>query len=767
MVLWASAGDDGDDLLATARAALDDARARSTGGGGVRAGARSQVVLVVDQVEGLRDPTVSQEVSTLLRSLPAGLRVVLSGRVRPPLHLARLRLEGHLREIDDTELRFTRAEARALLSAHRAQPTEAELDRLMEWTRGWAAGLVFTAARSTGPAHLTGARALRATGLDHYLDEEVLAYWSARERRLLELTSICEVVTAELATAVTGMADAAALLHRIRAADALVVETEDGYRLHPILRDHLHNALSATSPGNIADLHRAAAAHLLDHGAALRAAEHALHARETALATGIVTEEGLREVLQGGGHRMLTVTSALPEAARRTRSVGATAALAALDDGDVVAADRILATLSPGGDSGSDALLGLVSLYRSRFGGEPDRVWPLPDDQQTGALGFAIRLHSAVAELWAGRPESARQRLDHLVESGRDRPPPWLTVQAHAHLGAAALLTGSPTDAAAHAERATSLAAAHGWTSRWPAALAAVVAGAVAFLRGNTDRAAALIAPAVPVLVRRAETTLSCTAHWLDALVRFDSAAQPRAVAERAHRWWARHRGTPISRPVVAMAAPGLVRIMLQVGEPGWAADLVRDTEPILTGWAEHSVLRALVQLHHGRVARARGLLVAVLEQTSHPVVPTTLVDAWVLEALLADRAGDRARAHTALLVALRHAAPMAAPRPILAAGPAVRGVLVRGLGRFGEHEAFVEGVLTRLAPLPGAGSPLTGRELQLLARLPSMATIAEIAEAEFVSTNTVKTHLRGIYRKLAVRHRRDAVLVARRLGLL
>jgi LuxR family maltose regulon positive regulatory protein len=36
-----------------------------------------------------------------------------------------------------------------------------------------------------------------------------------------------------------------------------------------------------------------------------------------------------------------------------------------------------------------------------------------------------------------------------------------------------------------------------------------------------------------------------------------------------------------------------------------------------------------------------------------------------------------------------------------------------------------------------------------------------------FVSVNTVKTHLRGIYRKLGVSHRRDAITVARQRGLL
>ncbi len=62
---------------------------------------------------------------------------------------------------------------------------------------------------------------------------------------------------------------------------------------------------------------------------------------------------------------------------------------------------------------------------------------------------------------------------------------------------------------------------------------------------------------------------------------------------------------------------------------------------------------------------------------------------------------------------------------------------------------------------------PLTARELDVLRYLPTRLSNIEIASRLAISQNTVKTHLKDIYRKLDVGSRNDAVVVALRLGLL
>lgn len=64
-----------------------------------------------------------------------------------------------------------------------------------------------------------------------------------------------------------------------------------------------------------------------------------------------------------------------------------------------------------------------------------------------------------------------------------------------------------------------------------------------------------------------------------------------------------------------------------------------------------------------------------------------------------------------------------------------------------------------RLGPRrPPVGAPLSAREREVLGRVAGWETNEEVAAALGLTAETVKTHLRHIYRKLDVPHRRAAV---------
>jgi ATP/maltotriose-dependent transcriptional regulator MalT len=152
----------------------------------------------------------------------------------------------------------------------------------------------------------------------------------------------------------------------------------------------------------------------------------------------------------------------------------------------------------------------------------------------------------------------------------------------------------------------------------------------------------------------------------------------------------------------------------------------------------------------------------------------------------LGRRGAGRVELAAALLTAA--AASRTCPPPVPSRG---RDGLSVGNGPAGDPRAFLaeaRGIL-RHCPDPGpvvAGwladeqraesvqarqdgliEPLTDRELTILRLLPAPTPQRELASALFVTPNTLRTHLRAIYRKLGAESRDDAVIRARDRGLI
>jgi LuxR family maltose regulon positive regulatory protein len=149
-------------------------------------------------------------------------------------------------------------------------------------------------------------------------------------------------------------------------------------------------------------------------------------------------------------------------------------------------------------------------------------------------------------------------------------------------------------------------------------------------------------------------------------------------------------------------------------------------------------------------------------------------VEAAVLRGVAAERTGAEVEARAALELALELAESDAIRRPFPSGGPEVTAILRRTI-RHGTAHRWLAGSL--LAVVDGRESrdghraqellePLSVRETVVLRYLPTLLSNQEIAGELFVSVNTVKTHLKSIYRKLGVSDRREAVKCARELRL-
>jgi LuxR family maltose regulon positive regulatory protein len=154
-------------------------------------------------------------------------------------------------------------------------------------------------------------------------------------------------------------------------------------------------------------------------------------------------------------------------------------------------------------------------------------------------------------------------------------------------------------------------------------------------------------------------------------------------------------------------------------------------------------------------------------------------VQAWLVDAQLSYNGGNPARGHRSLASALRLAEREQLRLPFVLE----RGWIKPALGRDPELARSYQrllGLSSRRDQLPAqlnasapdqpaivVVEPLTEREREVLRHVSDMLNTAEVASEMYISINTVKTHLKSIYRKLAATHRREAVRRAQQLELI
>lgn len=266
---------------------------------------RAGTLLVLDDLHRADAPHFRDLLVVLLQELPARLRCACLSRTPPGRELSALRKQGRLSVVDESVLRFSEREGRALLS-RRMQRVAATVN--IRAVRGWAAGLVLLA---EGPDIGTLARANPGKGgvLHERRSFEVLA---ARfvdslprlQREALLTLSLLPEIRPDLARALVGDAGEA-LLETLQRRQLLVTRGESSQvvlHLHDLLRDFLQQRfVRERSSGELARAREDAASVLADAGHIEPAVDLALAAQAWALAGRLIT--GHAEVLLAQGRR--------------------------------------------------------------------------------------------------------------------------------------------------------------------------------------------------------------------------------------------------------------------------------------------------------------------------------------------------------------------------------------------------------------------------------------------------------------------------------
>jgi LuxR family maltose regulon positive regulatory protein len=173
--------------------------------------------------------------------------------------------------------------------------------------------------------------------------------------------------------------------------------------------------------------------------------------------------------------------------------------------------------------------------------------------------------------------------------------------------------------------------------------------------------------------------------------------------------------------------------------------------------------------------AARRALMAAPAGAAGAGAADYARVEAWLVDARLSYRADDRARGYRSLEQALRLASTEQLRLPFIMERAWIRPVVRQDPRLASAYRSLLNPTVTApgqvLVPPPGDAAPLiveqlSQREREVIQHMSDMMSTAEIAAEMYISVNTVKTHLKSIYRKLSAAHRREAVRRARQLHL-
>jgi LuxR family maltose regulon positive regulatory protein len=736
-------------------------------------------ILVLDDVHVLRSRECLAQLSFLTLHLPPTLRIVLSSRAEPPLPLHVSRVLGTLTEIRASDLAFTGSEATELLAAHGLPLGDAQVAALCARTEGWAAGLRLAALGLEGcddPERFLAEFDGDDRVVADYLLAEVLDHLPPRRRAFLLRTSISDRVTGALADAITGETTGAETLADLQRTNGFVVgldHRDEWYRYHALFARLLELRARRELGAEMPTLHARAARWHAGEGEIWPALRHSVAGEDWELAARLTVAHGVELLVGGqGGSLGALVAQFPPEWVERDPELSAIVACSLLEAGDAAAAaphlEAAAGLVAPDRQRALAETRAVARLYLARLRGDVRDALANADEllaaspERSGPAGASrqalVCSNLGRTALWAGDVERAASLLKDAVAIGRAGGLDYLLVGTLGQLALLELARGGPDDALPLAGEALDLASRRGWAGI-PETAPAQLAAAAAALYGHRPDAATHLEAARMALAGSGEVHLHAVANHLGALLAAADGDVERGLAQLA----------PAAIPGWGLADPGLMevtraRLYIELGDLDGAEDALRRVESAPAGALECG--SALLQLATGDPYAALASVADVRAELACTRVELLLVKTLALEAL------ERTDARPALEATLAAAETTGTRSPLLEACP--RSILRTAIRHGTQHRALVGELLDvlddRQPIVVTAGmalDPLTDREQSVLRYLPSTLSNREIAGELLVSTNTLKTHVRAIYRKLGVPDRRAAVERAKALGLL
>jgi len=752
--------------------------------------------LVLDDFQLLTGRSQMTGLTRLLRNTRPALHVVVASRGDPAFPLHRYRLDGELTEIRADELAFTVSEAGLLMAQHDVTLPEHALEYLTERAEGWAAALRLAALSindSPDPERSAKEIASGEGAVASYLMDEVLNTRPPRVRNLLLKTSILDRISPEVAVEVAEDDQAVSELRALAEANAFVQPLPQGYyRYHSMFAEVLRLKLRREAPDEIPRLRHRAAESLQRHGQITEAVQQAVAADDWQLAARIVVDESAVGLLMTPESLdpLAEVLRSIPqdEVWPQPQPLLVMAALGTFGESAEVpakslgAADEMLRKLPANEEIPSRLAAELIRLVLAR------RTGDLPTAKAAAAQAVSlldrisaevlvrhpeipgqVMIWQALVDFWWGNFASAAAAFRSAATSSRS------AYEQSACLGRLALLealSGRLSSAMALAadeddvtkrglltqrhHRTATLACAYVHVQRYELPDARhSLQGTEAALRECPDRVAAAVASLV--------AAQGCLAQG-----RYREAGE--IVGRVRDRW---------SPPPWLDRRLALVesRAFAAVGTAEAALDAARRAHPEDSAEAAAALARAW--LANGNAHAARQVLSGI-GAAGRDAPDQVRVEVSLVEARLALASGERGGAVRAVEHALRLARDERLRLPFMLERGWLRPLVDTDPGLAQAYNNMLcsrragEGTIgpsrraaARPQDAPLVVESLTEREREVLQHVSQLLPTAEIATEMFVSINTVKSHLKSIFRKLGASTRNEAVRRARRLELI
>jgi LuxR family transcriptional regulator, maltose regulon positive regulatory protein len=755
------------------------------------------LIVIIDDLHQAPSHVVSTALRHILWGRVPQLRLVLSTRSDPVLPLHLLRLRGDLTELRAADLAFTREEARRLFDPEVVDLSEERMDLVVERTEGWAAGLalVRVAIRGgRGADRLVEDFAGDERPVADYLAEEVLNTLTPDVQAFLLRTSIVDEVTAELADVLTAGSDSERVLHQLVSENIFVEELpgrRPGYRYHHLFLELLRAELNRQLPREIPRLHERAARWLGANGRPRDALQHAIAGGRWRLAAELLLEHWFTFLMRGDLENVLAILNQVPaKALRSAPMLRVFAALASLGHGDIRRGELLMAgvedevgPLSPELHTRFRGMVtftvGIDAALRGRFdeakeqlhlfleliGGE---LYLTPDEEARRAVGLA---QLGESEFWLDEPEAAREHLEESLELARSHDAQVAELAALSLLALLDLREGFVRRAARFAQLGVELSEARGWAANLQNAWCHAVLATGELMWGDLDTAAGHLE--LGRAAARAAGDLGSRVLFvaLDGQIALMQGGSSIEAALLRLRGVHRDLDTSDAHGLNALARSIEARLLAEAGDRKQAYAVIERSLDREGPSGDLVLALARIQLADGRTAEA----VQTLERFERGFDRSSEVDRFVLEAVAQNTLGGADAAAAPLERALELAEPETCIRPFIEASAALRDPLSQLIRRGTSRRWLASEILAifdgrrQMDGVPHAEllEPLSEREREVLRYLPTMLSNAEIAGELFVSVNTVKSHVKSIYRKLGAVRRQDAVRRARQLRLI